>query len=791
MASGHSISPVSVVRRWFLCALLPLVSTVQAKLQEGWTCVADGTERWRCKLVGPPPRGKRIEVGEPQFPFRSFTDTDEERFYQLLGRLEEDPWERYCKAQAAALGGGAPLPPPEGPIEVEADFSRSLGEGLSLFSGNVVCRWGGREVRADMALYDSLSETVHAWDGVFFREGDLLFRSGSALLDLRRDLVRLNHTRFLFASIPARGKVERSLFVSPSLSYHYQVLYTTCPPGREDWVALARSLKIDRQKGIATAHHVQIRLFGLPLFYTPYLSHPIDDRRITGFLVPRLGRSESTGFDFAFPFYWNIAPNDDLTFTPRLMTGRGFLAGLQFRYLTRESQGVLAGELLPYDYERKRWRGQISLKSRTQIDPRCFVTTDINFVSDRHFINEIGDSLSIATSRHVRSEVRLELDLDRGGAILRAENYQTVDPQIPAKERPYRRLPQLLFWWRERPFGWLNLGLDAEAVYFHREGRIRGQRIDLRPTISLPFEGLGFRLLPKAELVSTHYFLQHSRQRRRHRLVPIFSFDTQLRFERPWGDLLLQTLEPRLFYVFIPRVGQEELPLFDTTRYDFNFSQLFRENRFTGRDRVGDTHQFSAALTSRFLSQREGTEYLRLSLGQIYYLRKRKVALPGEKPEDSVASNAIAQIDFYPHPFWTLRASGQWDPEQNRLARVEWLAQFRRDNDHIANLSYRMRRGVLQIVDGSFRWQLWPGLYAFGRWQHDLRNRIALDLFGGVEVETCCLRFGLLGRHFVRNVGRDTDKAVYAQLELKGLVRLGRRLDRFLERSIRGYRLEP
>lgn len=783
-----------MVRRWPLLLLLSLISPLRAELPQGWTCVADETgEKWRCKLVGPPPEGRRLEAEEwrPRFLVRSFTDTDEERFFDLLQRLREDPWQKYCTVGTAALGGEAPVS--EGPIEVEADFSESLGEGLTLFSGNVVGRRGSREVRADMALYDDLSETIHAWNGVLFRERDALFRSKSAFLDLRHEDVRLSETRFLFPSVPARGKAERSLFEDRWHSYHHRVVYTTCPSGREDWVALVRSLKIDRKEGIAIAHHARLRLFGLPIFYTPYLSHPIDDRRITGFLTPRFGRSESTGFDFALPFYWNLAPNYDLTLTPRFMTNRGFLARLEFRYLLKESRGTLAGELIPYDYERKRWRGQISLKTFTQLDPSWSLATNINFVSDRHFINEIGDSLSIATRRHIRSEVRWRYSFAGGEVGVRAENYQTIDPRITQNRRPYRRIPQIWLSWQKQFSSWFSFGMNGEVVYFHREGRIRGQRMDLRPEISFPWGGWGLQLLPKAKLVWTEYFLQNTGgtyKRRERKLLPVFSFDARTVLEKPWGDLLLQTLEPRLFYVFIPRVDQRDLPLFDTTRYDFNFSQLFRENRFTGRDLVGDTHQISAALTTRFLSQRTGAESLRLSLGQIYYFRKRKVVLPGEKPEDRVASNVVAAVDLLPHPNWILRAGGQWDPEQNRLDRVFWLAQFRRDNGHILNLSYRVRRGVLQILDGSFRWQLWPGFYGVGRWQHDLRNRIALDLFGGVEMETCCLRLRLLGRHFVRNIGRDTDQAFYAQLELKGLVQLGKRVDRFLERSIRGYRLE-
>ena len=90
---------------------------------------------------------------------------------------------------------------------------------------------------------------------------------------------------------------------------------------------------------------------------------------------------------------------------------------------------------------------------------------------------------------------------------------------------------------------------------------------------------------------------------------------------------LTQTLEPRAFYVYIPYKNQTSAPVFDTALDDFNFSQLFAENRYIGNDRIGDANQLTLALTSRFLDRDTGAERLRLAVGQRFYFQDQRVSL--------------------------------------------------------------------------------------------------------------------------------------------------------------------
>lgn len=776
---------------------------------EGWTCGPDATEAgWRCKLIGPDPQGKPRLVGVRQRAWFElppvFSPEDEQVFWRLVQLLPEDPWIAYCRGQKAALGRITPQGRTGLPLNLEADYSQSLGEDLTFFSGNVKIERGPQRLWADALTYDTELHILNAFGNVIYEEAGYLFLSDSAWLDLQNDKARLDHPRFILGNTPARGTTARSRFESESLSRHHQVTYTTCPIGSEDWILHAKDLKINRDAGIASGHHVWLEFMHLPLFYSPYFAHPIDDRRITGFLSPSFGRSSTRGVDFTLPYYLNLAPNYDLTLTPRGMVQRGFMAGMEFRYLLPNSRGHLAGEILPHDSQRGGTRGQFAFFNQTQIDPFWSALADLRYVSDSHYLNELGDNLSLASNRQIHSEARTEYRRDNWYFLGRLENWRTVDPTIPDASKPYRRLPQLLLTYDRSLTPWTLGHLESEFVFFQQDERVDAQRIHLRPSLALPWRTAATFLIPKLGFDYTQYWLQGSQPGQGDQIsrsLPVASVDGGVFLEKAWGQDYLQTLEPRVFYLYIPRKDQDNIPVFESALFDFNFNQLFRENRFSGYDRLTDANQFSLALTSRLLESDSGRERLRASLGQIYYLKDRRVTLPGQPVETTDSSNIVLEVDLLPTNTFSWFSGAQLDPHQDRLDRAETLLQYKNTDDYLVNLGYRFRRfagtlpptivGVsrdqLKIIDGSFRWLLYRGLHAVGRWQYSLRDDITLDSFLGIEMESCCWRLRLIGRRFIRDVNRTEDTAVFAQLELKGLVSLGREVDRFLERNVRGY----
>ena len=103
------------------------------------------------------------------------------------------------------------------------------------------------------------------------------------------------------------------------------------------------------------------------------------------------------------------------------------------------------------------------------------------------------------------------------------------------------------------------------------------------------------------------------------------------------GRAFRQTLEPRLYYVYIPFTEQNQLPVYDTAESDFNLAELFTENQFSGWDRINNANQISAALTSRLLDPKTGAEWIRGTLAQRYYFEPQEVTLPTRRPAPPAA----------------------------------------------------------------------------------------------------------------------------------------------------------
>jgi len=273
-----------------------------------------------------------------------------------------------------------------------------------------------------------------------------------------------------------------------------------------------------------------------------------------------------------------------------------------------------------------------------------------------------------------------------------------------------------------------------------------------------------------------------------HTVVPTVSIDSGLVFERPstfFGHDVTQTLEPRMFYVRTPFYDQSALPNFDTAVADFNFSQIFSENRFTGQDLVGDTNQLTTALVSRYISM-EGEELLRMAIGQRFYFSQERVVLAN--------SLVTGQSDLL------LAASGRLSPTLNGDAALEWSESPRQsvqtsyglrwqpEPKKVLNLAYRFQRDTLEEVDVSGQWPIANRWYAVGRTNYSLMDKKIVDGLVGFEYKADCWALRFVAQRFaIDSVNNNTGFSI--QLELSGLARLGVGNDPIeaLKRNISGY----
>lgn len=678
-------------------------------------------------------------------------------------------------------------------IDATADEAELVRGERSVMRGDVLAQRRGMLVRSDVLTYDEAQSLLEAEGDVRLWEDGLYLSGDAAQVQLDTDETTLEAADFLLEERHARGDAQRIVITDSELLRAKRASYTTCDPEAEAWKLTATSVKLDNVNKVGTAWNALVRFKSIPIFYSPYLRFPLSDERKTGFLTPQVGVTDETGFEGAVPFYWNIAPNLDATFTPRGMTRRGALLGAQFRYLTRTSDGVLGGEYMPEDLERREWRGALNFRHTTRFTHRLRGDVKYEAVSDDEYLEELGTDLSIASTSFLEQRANVNYSGRGWWARVRANRFQTIDKTVADEDEPYARLPQLLLSTslpeRNRR---LNLGLYGELVNFERDTGPAGVRADLRSTLSMPWRTPGTFFVPGASLRYTSYSLRDDadfEDDQPDRLIPTASVDGGLFFERGLSlgrRGFVHTLEPRLYYLYTPFENQTDLPVFDTGQFTFSFSQLFREDRFSGADRVGDANQLTVALTSRLLTAGGGQELARLSLGQIRFFRDRKVNLPDDPAQTESGSPLVAELSTRLAD-WRLLGALQWDPADTRTDRGTASVRYQPGPGRVLNLSYRFIHDTLEQTDVSLRWPLGDRWGLLGRWNYALPEKRTMEAVAGLEYESCCWALRAVARRFVNDIDAGANNAFFLQLELKGLAGLDPGAEALAERSVPGY----
>ena len=705
--------------------------------------------------------------------------------------LAAQPADRWALCPTPA--GLPPLPQPvdEQPetVRLSADQVESQTDTLTRFSGNVVVKRGSTELQADSASYDKPSDTLQLEGNVSYLTPLLYLQGQSARMQLEGNSGELRGTRFHFNEFHAFGEARLVDVKDPQHTHLEGVLYSTCIPEKQDWYLKATTLELNKESNTGEAYNVIIAFKGVPFIYLPYINFPLEGRK-SGFLAPSFGRTEVSGNDTRLPFYWNIAPEYDATITPRFIAARGNMLMTEGRYLLPNGSGNIGVDYLPNDNLYGDSRLHTTLYNTMGIGP-WGVTLIHNHVSDPYFFNDFTNSQLASSQTALERRADVTYTADHWSFLARAQNYQTL-----VGNEPYSRMPQIALnaeTPRRPDTPYLNL--QSEVVYFaHSDQNVmQGTRLDLTPSISLPLQGAYWFLTPRAAWRYTEYNLKNTAtgDAREQRSLSVTSIDGGLNFERETsfrGTPMVQTLEPRLFYLYIPYTNQDNLPLFDTGYYDFSYSQLFRDNRFSGADRVGDANQLTASLTSRYLEDANGRERARASLGQITYFEDRKVGLTPGSVESRTSSDAVGEVALQPIDYLEFSTAGRWNPQTSREDLLTSRLRYRPADDKVMSLTYRYQRELaLRQTDLTAFWPVTRQWRFIGRWQYDLDNHRSYDTVGGFEYQSCCWAFRLVGRGRYNTTTQAIDHSIYLTLELKGLTSLGNRLDAELERGILGF----
>ena len=871
-------------------SVLFLSQSVLAEVQEsnGWQCQSMADGKWNCAAAEGPyapqlqttAQGKKeipvpvasVVAAEPSFPEPDFSDPQSNAtggtavinpVIKPRTPVMADTWSNCAVQPVAELESKPVSAQGDESTDIEADDAQSPHKDQINFTGNVVISKNDQKLTSDKASYNKATGMFDAEGSVVISEPGIVLQGDTARYQAEERKGRLDNATYQLPSRPAQGVADNIRFKPGQINLENPT-YSTCPAGDQDWVLSASELDMHTDEGYGEATHAVMKFKNVPIFYSPYINFPLNDERKSGFLMPSIGTSDINGFELATPYYFNIAPDQDATVTPRILSDRGLMLGGEYRYLSENHSGEVYAEWLndsSYDDKRdevdvieregtddlstidvdgklkpsdiSKNRGAFSLQQQANWSNGWSGNIDYNYVTDNYYLEDFGNNLRDKSESHLLREGTLRYDGSIFNFMAKTEGYQ----ELRYDTHTYSRLPQLTLSANESfsPYGVdLETGFDSEFVMFAQnwddalDERVETSRLHIRPNISVPFRNSYSFIIPKVSLDMVTYKLDNEDKLTAgvtpkekvyneqtvnwdddspSRVEPIVSIDSGLFFDKQltlFDTSLQQTLEPRLFYLYVPEENQSDIPLFDTGRSTFSFNQLFRENRFTGADRLGDANQMTAALTSRFIDDDTGAERFKASIGQIYYFEDREVTLHYDKngdPDPSLnplnprveenitdSSSSIAtEISSQFSKNWYTSYSLLYNPHQSGFTEESrYRLQYKADRDHIANFDYSYRAQDYEQLELSTYWKIAPKWRALAHWYYSIydaeaenlavpdsignaRDGYTLDSKIGLEYDSCCYALRLTFGREQLDYYSDADNYVMLQIQFKGL----------------------
>jgi len=677
------------------------------------------------------------------------------------------------------------LPPADQQVtRLTADDVVADRDGVTTFTGDVVIMRAGKRLEGARVEYQRETDSVDIEGDVRLSSRPFTAEGRTAHLDLAADTGRIDDARYRVPAYHAAGEAERIELLGEGHALLREASYTTCPPEQPTWQLTARKVELNNATNTGEAWDARLELFGAPLLYLPYINFPLAGRK-SGFLVPTYGTSEQSGTELTIPYYFNLAPERDATLTTRWLSKRGLMLAGEYRYLSSTGGGQANLSWLPDDQRYGDDRYYIDLEQHARPWRRWSTEVSYREVSDEAWFNDLDDSLATSSLTYLDRRADLRYGGDEWTFLGRVQA-----PQDLIGVESYARLPQLRIDYTPpaRP-GQLRFGLGSEVVHFINddESQVEGSRLDLEPSVSLPLSAAAWFLTPRFALRHTQYWLDQGSDRTPSRTLPVTSVDGGAFFEREfdWLDMpLVQTLEPRAFYLHVPYDDQSDLPVFDTAAYDFTLEQMFRQNRFSGADRVGDANQLTLALTTRILSATSGLEGARASIGQVRYFRDRRVTLPDEPVAENASSAYLAELGLRPLPGLDLATTVRWDPHHEEQELVTAYANYAPSVGKRVGLAYRYREEEIRQTDLLALWPIGQRWRLLGRWVYDLEADQSLETIAGLEYQSCCWALRMVNRGRINSTTGDLDNSLLLTLELKGLSTLGEGPGGELERGI-------
>ena len=693
-----------------------------------------------------------------------------------------------------------------------------LGDSTTGTSGQDMAAKGSAEVRrftsvikADALHYDEDTDMADAYGSVRVINNGISFAGPEAHMRVEASEGYMPAPKYHFNLTGGSGSAERVDMLDSERSVFSHGTYTACQCETDPaWYIKGTEFNFDTGADEGVAHNGVLFFQGVPIFASPWLSFPLSGARRSGFLPPVASLSSNNGFELSVPYYFNIAPDRDLLLTPRLISKRGVQTQATFRYLSPTYSGTITGEFLPHDAITKTDRYAIYLQHNQNFGNGFAGYVYYNKVSDNTYPEDLSSTTNQflnGTQLLYQQEAGLTYNNGPWSVLAREQHWQTLEPSVP----PYSREPQLNVKYTKYNVDGFDFGAEADYTRFKitQDDATEGQRLMFNPYLSYSVVGPGYFVTPKVQWHFASYDLSNiapgspaGQPKNFTESIPTFSFDTGLVFDRSvriFGEDYIQTLEPRLYYVYTPYRNQQFAPLFDTADSDFGLAEIFTPNTFVGGDRIADANRLTAAITTRFINPATGDERARFVIAQQYYFQDQRVTLlPGQTTAQATHSDLIAGASLKLGAGFASETAFQYNADNNQLTKASVGFGFSPASGKVINVAYRYTRAnttldnqpINQILI-SGQWPLTHRVYSVARLNYDMGGHRLVDGLLGLQYDADCWTLGVGFQRYANGLnssGSQTSSTKFlAQLTLKGLSNVDNGLISAFRASVPGY----
>lgn len=695
-----------------------------------------------------------------------------------------------------------------------SDYAAGTTDQDISLTGNAEVRNTVTVIKGDNLHYDQDTDRADGYGNVRLVNNGNTFIGPEAHLKVEANEGFMLTPTYHFNDTGGSGHARQVNLLDPERTVIEHGTYTACQCAEDpSWYVSATQVDLDSGTSQGVAHNGVLFFEHVPIFATPYMTFPLNGDRQSGLLPPTVSLSSNTGFDYSQPYYFNIAPNRDLTVTPRVMTRRGLQVTGEYRYLTPTYSGDLTIADLPHDLETKTNRYSISFTHNQKIADGLNFYAVYNKVSDARYPEDLSAPDVYANGTQVLYQQEAGLTYNKGdwSVLARVQHWQTLPPSTA----PYGREPQLNVKYDKYNVGGFDYGFEADASRFRvtTGDMTQGDRFYFDPYIQYSLLGPGYFVIPKVQVHAVAYNLDYlastspaGQTRDPRSVTPTFSFDSGLVFERNirlFGMDFIQTLEPRAYYVYTPYRNQNFQPLFDTAQSDFGLAEIFTTNTFVGGDRIADANKLTLGVTTRFINADSGDERARFTIAQQYYFNQQRVTLtPDETPDTANHSDLLLGTSFKLGPTFATGLAFQYNPSTEQLIRSNLGFAWSPGEREVINMSYRYTRTTASTTDTpinqfvtSAQWPLTHRLYGVGRVNFDINEHRVVDGLIGLQYDADCWTLGLAFQRYANGVETSgvpgTGTRILAQLELKGFSKIDNGLVAQFRASVPGYQPTP